>query len=298
MISTKVCENVRRSFSDKLKRIHLAHRAHFEKHQDKVDLLKAGLKLEPAVPPSISDDQIVEYLHSCNYNPGLARVSIKAAYELKMKSPEIFRGRDPLNPNIQKVWECVGLTSLPKPTREGYKLLYSGLVDKDSSKFNLADTFKFIHMGVDTTLRKDGLQKGYVLVLNAKGLSFAHCPITELPSVRRFVQYIQEALPMNIKGIHVINASLVSEKLYFLVRPFLKPSLLEVLYLYKAKDEDFFKKVPKELLPSDLGGSLEPLSLHLNEFKSKMESLKDFYAEEEKIRAEWEMSRKDISSHI
>lgn len=96
----------------------------------------------------------------------------------------------------------------------------------------------------------------------------------------------QEAIPVKVKAVHLINISPIVDRLMMLARPFLKKELYEMvgilfvqhttraLPIYKYFEyflkptyfqihiqsdmNVFFQAVPKDCIPSDLGGNLPP----------------------------------------
>lgn len=65
--------------------------------------------------------------------------------------------------------------------------------------------------------------------------------------------FLQEAVAVRLVGFHFINIVPFMDKILALMNPFMKKELLSILHLHNTL-EDFYKFVPKEILPKDYHG--------------------------------------------
>lgn len=72
---------------------------------------------------------------------------------------------------------------------------------------------------------------------------------------------IQEALLANLRGVHYLNAPAFMDKLMSIIRPFMKNSLLDVLYIHQAGSTTLQPYFPIEELPKESGGNFK--SVHV-----------------------------------
>lgn len=73
---------------------------------------------------------------------------------------------------------------------------------------------------------------GEIVVFDMTGFSLRHLSKFSLGTIRLFMKYIQEAHVGRVKGVHVINAASFLDKVMFLVRPFLKGELINVVSMW------------------------------------------------------------------
>lgn len=101
-------------------------------------------------------------------------------------------------------------------------MLYGTFLDPDPSSFDFNDCLKYSTMLADKFFHTDGTCKGYIFIADSSKLSFDHITRTSLLGIRKYLHYIQEAVPAHAKGIHVINVSPVTELLMNMIKPFFK----------------------------------------------------------------------------
>lgn len=65
----------------------------------------------------------------------------------------------------------------------------------------------------------------------------------------------QEAIPIRMHGFHLINPVPFMDKVLGLLTPFMKKELQNVLSVHSDL-EDFYKYIPKDMLPKEIGGDL------------------------------------------
>lgn len=132
-------------------------------------------------------------------------------------------------------------------------------MDSDPTKYNQAHQTNLFDMMVILELFLNGASEGYVFVIDMENIVFGHLARLNLMVIKKFFMYLQEGLPVRLKGFHFINAVPFMDKIMTLIKPFMKKELLQMLYIYPQNDDlsGFYKCVPKECLPSELGGKTE-----------------------------------------
>lgn len=92
--------------------------------------------------------------------------------------------------------------SMPDTTEKGFKILYCGFLNPDPEEFDVLATMKLFTMAVEATLMTEGLYSGYVVLLDAKGVTLRHCPFSALPLIKKFVLFIQVSPPIKLFSSH------------------------------------------------------------------------------------------------
>ncbi|KAL9705094.1 hypothetical protein quinque_008612 [Culex quinquefasciatus] len=117
----------------------------------------------------------------------------------------MFVDKDVCSAPVQQAMDITAITTLPKLTQENYRVIFAKIIDTDASKFVLPTIFKFGFTCVDIDIWENGCSEGYVLIIDTKTLHIGHLPKIGLFTVKNFVYYIQEALPLRLKAVHFIN---------------------------------------------------------------------------------------------
>ncbi|XP_019875877.2 alpha-tocopherol transfer protein [Aethina tumida] len=212
--------------------------------------IRAWMNTQPHLPV-ISDEYIFLFLHACYYQTEKTKTSIENYFTIRSNNPLIFGNRDAYCDRMKVIMDLAHLVRLPKTTPEGYRVLLYSVRDPDPTKVNFADGVKGFCMYNDCILSEDGLQEGYVVLFDMKGVSIGHLARVSLPALKCFMAYIQEAHPCRLKGIHVLNTAHWINHIMRMVVPLVKS---EVLGLVKFHKGCIPEGIPQEILPLDYGG--------------------------------------------
>lgn len=116
-------------------------------------------------------------------------------------------------------------------TREGYKIFYGRLLDSDPSHFVYNDAMKLLNMVIDLWLYTEGTCEGHIILFDMKNVSFGHVGRLSPMGLKKFLYYLQEGLPVRLKGFHFMNASPVIDVILNMMRPFMKKQLMDMVRL-------------------------------------------------------------------
>lgn len=114
--------------------------------------------------------------------------------------------------------------------------------------------FYSLLMIADVIQRESGAVHGYTFVLDMEGVTMGHVARLTISTIRKFLHFLQEAMPVRLKGIHLTNVVPFIDKILMLIKPFMKKELLEILHLH-SKPETLYPFVQKECLIKELGGN-------------------------------------------
>lgn len=121
------------------------------------------------------------------------------------------------------------MTTLPKKTPEGYTLIFIKLADTNPNNFDFAVQLRYFDMVCTTQLYQEGTSEGHVVVADMKGTVFGHLTKAGPIIVKKFLFYLQEAMPVRLKGLHFFNIVPFMDKVLALIRPFLKMELMDMV---------------------------------------------------------------------
>lgn len=74
-----------------------------------------------------------------------------------------------------------------------------------------------------------GTSEGLVIIMDASGLSFGHIARLNLMNVKKILYYVQEAIPVRLKAIHIFNTVPIIDTLLNMIKPFAKAELLKLV---------------------------------------------------------------------
>lgn len=98
---------------------------------------------------------------------------------------------------------------------------------------------------------------GAVVIFDMDGLSLQQVWQFTPAFARRIVEFLQEAMPMRLKALHVINQPKIFNMVFQLFKPFLKEKLRGRIYFHGNDIASFHKHMTPEVLPKHYSGTLE-----------------------------------------
>ncbi|XP_050316009.1 alpha-tocopherol transfer protein-like [Anthonomus grandis grandis] len=246
-----------------------------------IDGIREWLELMPTIP-QLSDEQIAIFLVACKNDIEATKTCIVCFFKYKAAAPELFDNRDVDTEEMIHTLKVANVAIMPERTKENYAVICAGLKDTSYSSFHVDSHVKMIYTIMDLILH-DNPPAGLVVIIDIKGVGLMHITRLKLSTVKKFFQFLQEALPTQLKFIHIMNTSYVFDKIITILKPFMNKELFDMIITHppnKSLEYFYEKYIPKELLPADLGGDL-----------TNLEQLK------EDTRLKWRKSKNYLDSH-
>ncbi|KFB39609.1 AGAP004200-PA-like protein [Anopheles sinensis] len=207
--------------------------------------------------PSITEPELMLFLHSNYYDMEAAQRTIENYYTFRTSCKNLFGNRDFEKPAIQTAMGVLDLIMLPDLTPEGYRVMLAKIVDPDTSKFSLSSIVTLAAMCIDVSLWEEGCINGSILIIDMNGIHLSHLPKLGIFTLKDLLYYVQECLPVRLKGLYLVNLVPFIDRIMAMIRPFMKKELLELFHLH-TNIELMFNDIPQRLLPADYGGMAKP----------------------------------------
>ncbi|XP_040153699.1 alpha-tocopherol transfer protein-like [Anopheles arabiensis] len=225
------------------------------------DVQKLGewVKGQPHLPP-VTELELILFLHSNYYDLEAAQRTIECYYTFRTSCKNLFGNRNLDKDAILMAMDVLDLAILPELTPEGYRVMLAKIVDPDASKFSLSSLLTLALMCVDIQLWEEGCNNGSILIIDMDGIHLGHLPKLGIFTLKDLLYFIQEGLPIRLKGLHLANVVPFIDRIMTMIRPFMKKELLEMLHLH-TKMHTLFPYIPQHLLPSDYGGMAQSRKL-------------------------------------
>uniref|UniRef100_A0A182RXP4 CRAL-TRIO domain-containing protein n=1 Tax=Anopheles funestus TaxID=62324 RepID=A0A182RXP4_ANOFN len=217
-----------------------------------VQKLREWVSSQPHLPP-VTELELILFLHSNYYNLEAAQRTIECYYTFRSSCKNLFGNRNLETSAIQMAMDVLDLAILPELTPEGYRVMLAKIVDPDASKFSLSSLLTFAIMCVDIQLWEEGCNNGSILIIDMDGIHLGHLPKLGIFTLKDLLYFIQEGLPIRLKGLHLVNVVPFIDRIMTMIRPFMKKELLEIFHLHTSL-QTLYPYIPQHLLPSDYGG--------------------------------------------
>lgn len=121
---------------------------------------------------------------------------------------------------------------LEKRTREGYTVIMGQLLDTDPANYCYNDNMKDLCMCMDLWMYEEGTTNGHVICFDTAGVTVGHAARLNPMGLKKFLLYLQEGLPVRLKGLHFLNTSPVMDIILNMMKPFMKKNLLDMVIPY------------------------------------------------------------------
>ncbi|KAG7303751.1 hypothetical protein JYU34_012321 [Plutella xylostella] len=248
--------------------------------EEDIAKLRAWLAAQPHLPSEhISDLDLILTFHCCGRSAQRAKQLLDLHYTLRTLFTHLFKDRQ-VDDAILSAMDCVLWLPLETRSHDGCKVIYGRLVDYEPKKFNFSDDCRLAFMVMDLWQRAEGSWPGLVLLVDMQGVALAHLTRLDYHTLQEFFYYLQEAMLVNLKGIHFLNAPSFMDKVLFIIRPFMKKHLLDMMGIHQPGSRTLEKYLPMEALPSDCGGKYMAVDDAKAMMRAKLLANRDYFSQE------------------
>ncbi|XP_067015279.1 alpha-tocopherol transfer protein-like isoform X2 [Anabrus simplex] len=247
--------------------------------------IKEWLAKQPHLP-EFDDQRIMTFLRGCKFSLEKTKRKLDMYFTMRAAVPEFFTNRDVTRPELQEMLNLVYIPTLPGLTPNGRRVtILHGRV-KDYLTPNVADGMKLLLMIGDIRLREEQTGvAGDVYILDAEVATPAYFAKFTPTLVKKFLVCVQEAYPVKLKEVHVINAHPLVDTILNFVKPFLKEKIRNRIYIHTSNLETLYPHVPREVLPTEYGGFAGPIEEMHKDWVKKLESYIPWFKEQEALVA-------------
>ncbi|XP_028158141.1 alpha-tocopherol transfer protein-like [Ostrinia nubilalis] len=247
-----------------------------ENNRDLVNI-KNWLCKQPHLPHDVDELLLRRFLASCGHSLERTKRTIDLFFTIRSNAPEVFFKRDPWSPEIQRVFQITDLIPLPKKTKENYKVFIYRLNNPDLDMFNFIDAVKTFFMLADTRLtEEEDVPAGEIPIFDSSNVSLKFISKINLSVLRKYMLYTQEAIPIRLKQVHVINAPAYISKIHAICKPFIKAEVAKLIKFHEPNTDTLYKDIPQDLLPEEYGGKA-----------GSIDQLKKYWIKRIEAKREW-----------
>ncbi|XP_073942087.1 alpha-tocopherol transfer protein-like [Choristoneura fumiferana] len=206
--------------------------------------------------PLENENWLVRFLRPCKFYPESAYELIKRYYAFKVKYSKHYDGLMPSKE--QNIFNQDILTVLPTRDQHGRRILVSELGKRwKPSKCSLDEAFKGCVLFLEAAMMEPVSQIcGAVVIMDMEGLSLTQVWQFTPQYAKRLLDWLQESIPLRVKGLFVVNQPYLFNMIFQLFKPFLKEKLRSRLVFIGKDWEKLHQYVGAKCLPEAYGGTL------------------------------------------
>ncbi|XP_046966650.1 clavesin-1-like [Vanessa cardui] len=245
--------------------------------------IKEWLSKQPHLPHDIEDVLLRRFYTSCGQSMERVKRTIDLFFTMRSTAPELFLQRDPWSPEIRRVFEITDMLPLPNKTKENYKVFIYRLNNPDYDLFNFIDAVKTFFMLADTRLtEEDDIPSGEIPIFDSANITLKFIGKINLSVLRKYMMYTQEAIPIRLKQVHVINTPAYIGKLFAICKPFLKAEVAKLIKFHEPNSDTLYQDVPQDLLPTEYGGKAGSIDQIKRYWIKRVEAKRDWFLANDK----------------
>ncbi|KAF5297763.1 hypothetical protein FQR65_LT09937 [Abscondita terminalis] len=250
----------------------LEHMEEWIKKQSQINLNTGATRLLDGL-------RLLNFLRGCKFSTQKTKNKVEAYLKVKHSIPEIFYNRDPFSPPLQDLLKNGCITPFGTPDKECVIFRW-GVCNPRVVCF--ADIIKCGVMIWDIFLNENDtcMAVGHYVIIDCRDFSLAILTQLSPSLVKRMLVDMLLAYPLRIKGVYFINGIVAIETFYNVLKPILSTKLQNRIHFYGNDYSDIFNTIPKQYFPKDYGGSNSSFDELTEEWKVKMESLRQWFLED------------------
>ncbi|XP_068622675.1 alpha-tocopherol transfer protein-like [Battus philenor] len=219
-----------------------------------IEHMRNWINSQPHLPKNIEDWLLLRFAHSCYYDLEKAKEAADLFFVLRSENIALLTDRDPRSPHMQRILSIINIGYIKLPEKKNvwvYQINDPGLEVYDY----LLDV-KLFYTSTDAwLLNNDYLEESDVVILDVKDISLKFLTKYNVSVARKLAKYQEEAIPIRLKQVHIVNAPPFIDKIYGLIKPFLKKELTEMIHFHSPKSQTLYNYLSKDELPADYGGT-------------------------------------------
>lgn len=118
--------------------------------------------------------------------------------------PEFFHNRNPESVEVRQCLDNQYYATFP-PSPDNGNLIYTALSNYEPQSYVFDEACKTFIMLSEAYLHKNGPRADTIFVFDLKGVQIGHIFRPGISSIRKGMNFLENATPMNIKAIHIFN---------------------------------------------------------------------------------------------
>nr|ATY51970.1 CRAL-TRIO domain-containing protein [Bicyclus anynana] len=219
--------------------------------------LRALLKKEANLVVPIDDDEfLLKFLRPCKFYAESAFKKIQAYYQFRLTHKDYCRD---LYPSAVRLAFDHSIVSVLSPRdQHGRRIMFVESGERwNPRRVPLREVFRGVQLGLESAMVEPRTQVcGVSVILELKGLSFSQIMQFTPSFAKMVVDWIQDCIPIRLKGVHIVNQPYIFNMLFAIFKPFLREKLRSRIFFHGSDRKSLLQHIDADALMQRIGGSL------------------------------------------
>jgi len=245
-----------------------------------IQALREWVQRQPHLTSRTDDEFLLRFLRVAKFSQLKAQERLDNFWTVRTSPingvPEWYSDMDPLLEKNQKMLD-MGLTILlPGRDDENRRVTLVRTGGYDPKLVSLGEVLKTGNMVADASVMDELDQiHGACVLLDFTEFSSAHIFAWDRETIRKASKTWQDVFPVRTKAIHYYNTGTVFNTLQPIFSFFMKEKTKQRLLFHRDSLESLHSKIPKRMLPTEMGGDAGSLQSLIENTKKMVISKRD-----------------------
>jgi hypothetical protein len=251
-----------------------------ERVKEATKALRELLRAEKTLYFRDDDEFLIKFLRPTKFYPESALELMKRVAEFKKKNAAILDNLMPADEE-NSLLENTVVNALADRDQNGRRILvtHSGEV-WDPSRVSADQIFRIFYLIHLAALQEPQSQIcGVVVIMDFSGLGMKQVKGLSPAFSLRLLTFIQEAMPLRLKEVHIVNQPFLFNVVWQMFKPFVKDKLKKRLFFHGTEMQSLHKHIDPACLPENYGGKLPKVNYSSVDWYPVLRTLDNEYKE-------------------
>ncbi|KAJ3617683.1 hypothetical protein MTP99_006780 [Tenebrio molitor] len=256
-----------------------------ESMKEDVQRLKEWIKTQPHLPEVMDDKRIENLFLLAKCSIEKAKQKIDNYYTIRSLIPEFYDKSNPETFESKQVMEAVYVIPLPMLTKEMYRVNVFKVKNKDIMNILSPCNVAGYEFNMFELRLAEDYMFGDVIIFDVENVGWEYIKkLTPSMCIKNLAPY-EKVYSLPLKAIYMINATPMVQTVMNILKGILKQKIFERIHVYQDTSI-LHERFPKELLPTEYGGTGPSLEELDRIYRGKYVEYKDRFDQLDKLRVD------------
>ena len=189
-----------------------------------VEALRQMVRTSPDLHCPTDYALMLRFLRAKKFDYDRAFTSLRRYYAARSKHREIFDNFVPST--VESLLKRGFVHILPQPDAKGRRIVWLRYAVWNPDEEPITDLFKATLLNLEYVVQDEKTQiNGIVLLQDFNGVGWKHVRHFNRDRMKTLIFIVQEAFPIRLKGMHIVNAPSFMQYMFGIIKLFLKEKL-------------------------------------------------------------------------